>query len=978
MTAGCDGRRVTGFAAACLGAAVLLLPSPAAGQTYRAVLAGVSEYQYISSLSYCDDDVYDLRDALLQDPRWSSANMTVLTDGRPQLATKENIRLAIEAMKDAASPGDVCLFYFSGHGDYAADDNPPEEADGMDEYICPRDMNPADQSTGISDDELQIWIEAVTAKSVKVIVILDTCFSGGNVKDASLGRTVKGIGPPRKAGVVYDGIADDLTKTRRTKDLDTAGAVVVLTACDDDELSSEDPRIANGIFTHHLIEGMFSSLTDTTGPGNGDGEISAEELYAYVEPQAAAYYNFYDYWRQHAQMHDGIGGNADFFAATPPPNSTIASVTMSANPYWTATGQWAWGQNTGGASMHGTPDPASGHTGTRVYGYNLNGDYENSMSTSYLTSSAFNCSNHRNVRLRFWRRLGVEKAYYDEATIEVSGDNGSTWDLVWSNLDASDVSDTQWLHMEYDISDYADGRSGVRVRWSMGPTDFMDTFCGWNIDDVRLVGDLLGGIAVDPPAFTQEVPPGLDAPAQQFDVWNPVGPTPVNYTVSVVYGTSPSWGASTITPSPTSGDSTGPTDIDLITLTYDTDALPAGTYTATVIVQSIYNQVQIPVVLTVTPPLIARDTAALTQECRWTETAGAQSFDVWNAGAGTLNFQATVAYTDGSGWITGFPVTGSSTGQGDPVTVAVACNTTAPTLAEGTYVATITIADDGSNPSTPTAPGNVSEDVTVTLTVTRPTIGIELQETNPLTVADNSAIPPTLQVPCPAGTDAPLETFSISNTGTGVLEFTVTDDVGWLECSPPAGSAAEILPDKPYTPEPVDLVFDTDGLTGPTDSDPPPTTPSTYTATVTVADPIATNNPQTFTVNLVVDGDYDGDGILNFQEADFGTDPAVADTDNDGLNDGDEVIVHGTDPADWDTDGDSFSDGEEIAARTDPKAAGDHPLLIFSARGGGGCAGGGGGRAPGVALLATVFGLVLALRGRARLAVMRNRRGGKS
>lgn len=49
----------------------------------------------------------------------------------------------------------------------------------------------------------------------------------------------------------------------------------------------------------------------------------------------------------------------------------------------------------------------------------------------------------------------------------------------------------------------------------------------------------------------------------------------------------------------------------------------------------------------------------------------------------------------------------------------------------------------------------------------------------------------------------------------------------------------------------------------------------------------------------------------------LGTDPTNPDTDNDGLDDGEEIAL-GTDPFDADTDGDGLEDGEEIELGTDP------------------------------------------------------------
>ena len=64
--------------------------------------------------------------------------------------------------------------------------------------------------------------------------------------------------------------------------------------------------------------------------------------------------------------------------------------------------------------------------------------------------------------------------------------------------------------------------------------------------------------------------------------------------------------------------------------------------------------------------------------------------------------------------------------------------------------------------------------------------------------------------------------------------------------------------------------------------------------------------------------DTDGDGLVNNQEIELGTDPENPDSDGDKLLDGDEVIQRGTDPLNPDTDDDGLNDGDEVILGTNP------------------------------------------------------------
>jgi len=65
------------------------------------------------------------------------------------------------------------------------------------------------------------------------------------------------------------------------------------------------------------------------------------------------------------------------------------------------------------------------------------------------------------------------------------------------------------------------------------------------------------------------------------------------------------------------------------------------------------------------------------------------------------------------------------------------------------------------------------------------------------------------------------------------------------------------------------------------------------------------------------EGDDDNDGLLNWQEDEYGTNKTNVDSDGDGLTDSQEIIL-GTDPLKVDTDGDGVDDYTELMDGTNP------------------------------------------------------------
>ena len=267
--------------------------------TYRAVICGISDYEGSDNdLNYCDDDAQEMYDRLLSGSNWSADNVQLLLNSQ---ATEGNIQAAIAAMGAASVPGDVNLFFFSGHGGGDMPDADGDEGgDGYDEYMCPYNLT----TDEITDDELGDWLDALPTDNV--IVLLDTCFSGGHLK-APAGLTYKGIS--RTGAIVTNrtnGFLDDLRKRKSKLDSDELVSPYIATACDETELSSEDSEIQNGVFAYYLLEAL------TNSDANADGWAAGEEAFDYLYPKAVAYNS-----EQHPQEYDGWPGLANIVTWAP-------------------------------------------------------------------------------------------------------------------------------------------------------------------------------------------------------------------------------------------------------------------------------------------------------------------------------------------------------------------------------------------------------------------------------------------------------------------------------------------------------------------------------------------------------------------------------------------------------------------------------------------------------------------------------------
>lgn len=161
---------------------------------------------------------------------------------------------------------------------------------------------------------------------------------------------------------------------------------------------------------------------------------------------------------------------------------------------WELSGEFQIESPLGFGGEKGFPDPVSAYSGDYILGTDLSGlgnhpgDYENKISwdKEFAVSSVIDCRNYENCLLNFKRLLGIDKYKFDKASIEILSETGN-WQSIWKNNNTV-ISDSVWTNQTIDISDYAD-RKKIIIRFSIGPTDYADQFCGWNIDDFMIAGN---------------------------------------------------------------------------------------------------------------------------------------------------------------------------------------------------------------------------------------------------------------------------------------------------------------------------------------------------------------------------------------------------------------------------------------------------------------------------------------------------------
>ena len=144
-----------------------------------AVIVGISDYEAISDLSYCDEDATDWYNYLnnVMDYDYIRVLGDTHTSNYPSyyaLATEYNVKSCLTWMINGADEDDKVAFISSGHGSGSGTGS---------SYLCMWDCSSGEngEDGNLYDTELDNYIGAMVASSI--FIFLDHCYSGGFIPE---------------------------------------------------------------------------------------------------------------------------------------------------------------------------------------------------------------------------------------------------------------------------------------------------------------------------------------------------------------------------------------------------------------------------------------------------------------------------------------------------------------------------------------------------------------------------------------------------------------------------------------------------------------------------------------------------------------------------------------------------------------------------------------------------------------------------
>lgn len=269
---------------------MLALATAAPGQTRRALLIGINQYQpplgaaipakgcrgarcnpaNLPNLSGPINDVSALRELLARKFDFPAANIVSLTNPALPHSARHFVSLSagdathdglIAAMRkylvDLPAKGDIVLFYYAGHGSLRLN----SQGDKL-TVIGPKgNLTHADSTMVVSDAwsggydvldrEATHIFNAALDKGVRLTVIFDSCHSGSFARGIQLGPKLQ------ERSVTYD--QDDLNRPPEPGPKPAERGALIFSATQQDQSAKETPKTApepHGVFTLALLHAL--------------------------------------------------------------------------------------------------------------------------------------------------------------------------------------------------------------------------------------------------------------------------------------------------------------------------------------------------------------------------------------------------------------------------------------------------------------------------------------------------------------------------------------------------------------------------------------------------------------------------------------------------------------------------------------------------------------------------------------------------
>lgn len=257
----------------------------------HALLIGIDSYPHYGEdqqLAGCVNDAMRMKQVLVEHFGFDPSNIRELHD---EAASRQGILDAMDRLVDAAQPGDVVVFHYSGHGRRRlaklrentelrpTDGEWFDKSEGTryDSTLMPSDTGPRPHPhLDITDNTINSWLQRLTAITENVTLVFDACHSG-TVTRGSTGVKVRTVPPddrgPEELHDAADGASQSppmLAKKGKSGWLPLSGSYTVISGSRDSETSKEmdvsggSPFKRHGALTYNLTNALTGAIPGST------------------------------------------------------------------------------------------------------------------------------------------------------------------------------------------------------------------------------------------------------------------------------------------------------------------------------------------------------------------------------------------------------------------------------------------------------------------------------------------------------------------------------------------------------------------------------------------------------------------------------------------------------------------------------------------------------------------------------------------